>query len=547
MNNTAFPDCVAEAVMVDYHVTGDQTASAVARGDSQLVGISLAGISVPQHRVTGDFAAAVWSLGTRRRVYRDSIFARTVERVFGLPQVDVFDDLGTMIRLLDVAGLWDSATDGRPTAWPDDGCADQVARLPTTLPARLTGAGLYDAYSRVELPVVNSIVDMTINGMPVDLDVLAQVEANTAARLDILRHQIAESTGGVVNPDHDNQIRTFLYERRGLAVPFLTPTRQRSVGDVAMQQLEAQHPVVAQIRDYRSRRNSLTMCRSLARNHCPRTGCVHGTLNPLGAATGRFSCSAPNLQGVPGIIRHAIRARDGKMLVEADISQAEYRVLAHFTCDPGLVEVFQAGNVDLHKQTMALVLGKSVDTVTPEERKDGKAVNFGIVYGQTEHGLARKLGISVAEARGFIDGFFRGRPAVRDWVESIKQQVRRRGYVQTWSGRCRNLPAIWSDNSVAVAEAERQAVNTIIQGTAADLLKLMLARLHRSLPDDFRLLLTVHDSILLEVPDNRVDEARDLVRQDMESPIPGFSIPIQVEIQIGATWAGRDSPENVVA
>jgi hypothetical protein len=173
--------------------------------------------------------------------------------------------------------------------------------------------------------------------------------------------------------------------------------------------------------------------------------------------------------------------------------------------------------------------------------------NFGIVYGQTEHGLARKLGISVAEARGFIDSFFLGRPAVRDWIEIVKQQVRRSGYVKTLSRRRRNLPAIWSGNSAAIAEAERQAVNTIIQGTAADLLKLMLARLYRSLPDDFRLLLTVHDSILLEVPDNRVDEARDLVRQDMESPILGFSIPIQVEIQCGATWAGMDELETTAA
>lgn len=540
MNSTVIATST-DAVVVDYQVDGEPTAVAVARGDSRLVGISLAGISVPQHHVTGDFSAAVRSLGTRRRIYRDTIFARTVERVFGLQQVDGFDDLGTMIRLLDVAGLWDSATDGRPTAWPDDGCTDQVAHLLTTLPARLTGAGLYDAYSRVEIPVVDSIVDMAINGMPVDPDVLAQVEASTAARLDILRHQIAESTGGAVSPDHDDQIRAFLYERCGLAVPFLTPTGQMSVCDAALQQLEAQHPVVAQVRDYRSRRNSLAMCQSLARNHCTRTGCVHGLLDPLGTATGRFSCREPNLHGVPGIVRHAVHARDGKMLVEADISQAEYRVLAHFTCDPGLVEVFQASNVDLHKQTMALVLGKAVDDVTPAERKVGKVVNFGIIYGETEHGLSRQLRIGVAEARGFIDGFFRGRPAVRDWIESIKQQVRHNGYVQTLSGRRRNLPAIWSGNSVAVAEAERQAVNTVIQGTAADLMKLMLTGLRRSLPEDCRMLMTVHDSVLLEVASSQVSEVARITQHAMERPLAGFSIPIRVDVHAGADWASCKS------
>jgi DNA polymerase-1 len=382
---------------------------------------------------------------------------------------------------------------------------------------------------------------MTINGMPVDPDVLAQVEANTSARLDILRHQIAESTGGGVNPDHDYQIRAFLYERCGLAVPFLTRTGQRSVCDAALQQLDAQHPVVAQIRDYRSRRNSLTMCRSLAHYHCPQTGCVHGTLTPLGAATGRFSCREPNLHGVPGIVRHAVRARDEQMLLEADISQAEYRVLAHFTRDPGLVEVFQAGNVDLHKQTMALVLGKAVDDVTPAERKVGKVVNFGIIYGETEHGLSRQLGIGVAEARGFIDGFFRGRPAVRDWIESIKQQVRHNGYVQTLSGRRRDLPAIRSGNSATVAKAERQAVNTVIQGTAADLMKLMLTGLRRSLPEDCRMLMTVHDSILLEVASSQVSEVARIVQHAMEGPMPGFSIPIRVDVHAGADWASCKS------
>ncbi len=522
-----------DSVAVDYQVSGERTARAVARGDSRLVGVVLAGQGLPGPHVIDDVDAAIRAMGDRPRVYADAIFARTVEKNVGLPLAGSFDDVGVMLRLLDVAGL--PATLNVPSQ--DQHAPVEVLRLFGELPACLRASGLDYVYAGVELPVVDSVVDMTINGMPVDVPTLDQVEAGTSACLDILRFQLADETGCGVRPDNDDDIRAFLYDRCGLPVPFHTAAGHRSVCDDALRQLVDLHPAVALVQSYRTQRHALTTCQNLRRHYCQRTGCVHGLLDPLGAATGRFSCRHPNLHGVPGVVRRAVRARSGMTLVEADISQAEYRVLAHFTHDPGLVAAFQAGDGDLHKQTMALALGKPVEAVTQDERKVGKAVNFGIVYGETEYGLSRQLGVSLAEAHSFIDGFFRGRPAVQDWIESVKQQVRRDGFVQTLSSRRRHLPAIWSSSPAAVAEAERQAVNTIIQGTAADLMKMMLARLHRCLPIDIRMLMTVHDSVLLEVPERKAVEASSIVRSAMESPLPGFTIPIRGDVHTGEDWA----------
>ena len=523
-----------DVIALDYLVDGERTAAAIVRGDSRLTGVALAALPDKTLMIDNNFRTTLQKIGELPRVYDDAIFARTVERVYKLPAVRHFHDVHVMKRLLETAGQDDSHK--LPDMQHDSSArAPWIIRQFQTLPVQLAHVGLDVVYANVELPVIDVVVDMTVNGVPVDTSVLAQTEASVTARRDILRRQLAEEFA-IINPDDDDQIREFLYDHLHLTVPFRTRKGQRSVCNAALRQLEALSPVIPLVRDYRSHRQSLATCQSLIRNHCPLTGSVHGHLDPLGTSTGRFNCKEPNLHGISQSVRRAIHARPGYSLVEADMSQAEFRVLAHFTRDADLVEAFAADDVDLHKQTMAIVLGKAVEGVTSEERKVGKAVNFGIVFGETEHGLSRQLGISPAEAREYIDGFFCGRPAIYRWVETVKQQVRRDGSVRTLFGRQRSLPTIRSRNPVDVAAAERKAVNTIIQGTAADLMKIILARLRYSLPDGCQILMTVHDSVLLEVPIDHVPQVSRIVKRTMEAPMPEFSIPMRVEVHAGADW-----------
>ena len=493
---------LTDAIAVVYLIDGERTATAVAGGESRLVGMSLGVHGQPSWSTTGGVHAALQAMGPISRIYEDAIFARTVERTHGLPTVANFDDLRVMRRLLECAGQ--PCTGGFPSD-PTDRVASLTGQR-EVLWAQLSQLGLTNVYANIELPIVDAVVDMIIHGMPCDTTVLAQIEDDATAHRDILRYRLITEFG-ITKPD-DTQ-----------------------------QQLAGNHPARPCLREYWSLGNTLTMCESLLDKYCDRTGCVHGELDPLGADTGRFSCAEPNLLGVPHPVRHAIRARPGHTLVEADISQAELRVLAHFSRDPGLVEAFRAGNVDLHAHTAAL-LGDG-DTA---DRKIGKAVNFGIAYGETEYGLSDKLGVSVEKARGYIDNFFQGHPAVYDWIETVKSQVRYHGYVQTLFGRRRSLPEIWLSGQAVVAKAERQAVNTAVQGTAADLMKIILARLYHSLPEGCRMLVAIHDSVLLEVPSGQTLEVKQILQETMEAQLPGFSIPIRVDVNDGEDWGACKPP-----
>lgn len=257
----------------------------------------------------------------------------------------------------------------------------------------------------------------------------------------------------------------------------------------------------------------------------PATHRIRPELRPLGTATGRFSCREPNLQAIPKIVLDAFIPADGHVLLEADFSQIELRVLAHFSRDPAFLEAY-TGDVDIHRRTAAAVRGIPEDQVSSMDRhRLGKAVNFGIVYGETEYGLAESLGVSVEQARNFITGYFRAYPVVAQWIQRVQEAAFQQGWVQTLYGRRRYLSGIGSRDAGEANRAGRQAVNSIIQGTAADINKLAIARLYHALPADCRLLLTVHDSVLLEVPARRVEDIVALARRVVEVTPPGFAYP----------------------
>ena len=271
--------------------------------------------------------------------------------------------------------------------------------------------------------------------------------------------------------------------------------------------------------------------------HVQTDGRIYANLDPLRTITGRYSCRDPNLQGLSPALRAAVEASPGHLLLEADASQCELRVLAHFSQDPRLLAAYRDSNVDLHVQTAAAALGIAAEQVTDEQRGIGKQVNFAIVYGMAADSLAQRLAITTWEAQALLDGYFAVYPGVGTWIAQVRTAAYEVRQVRTLSGRRRPLPDIRSRDPDEVATAQRQAVNTVIQGTAADLMKLALIRLNNALPDGVRMLLPVHDSVLLEVPEGLVEEPRKIVQDAMETLPDGFSVPLKIEVKTGRTWA----------
>jgi DNA polymerase-1 len=275
----------------------------------------------------------------------------------------------------------------------------------------------------------------------------------------------------------------------------------------------------------------------------PATGRIHPTFNQLGAATGRLSANDPNVQNIPIRGEEGIRIREafipalGMQLLSADYSQIELRILAHFSEDESLVDAFSRGD-DIHRRTAAEVAGVDQETVSAEQRARAKAVNFGIIYGLSAFGLANQLGIASAEAQEAIDAYFDRYQGVRRFIDESIEGARERGFAQTLLGRRRYLPDLASRNRTVRSAAERMAVNSALQGTAADLIKKAMVELDRALPDaglGARMILQVHDELVFEVAPAEIDALTELVRDRMEGVLP-LRVPLRVDVGVGANW-----------
>jgi len=433
-----------------------------------------------------EIANTLHAFGDRRRVYANALHARSIELREGLPLADGFDDVSIMARLLDedwprdvneLAGmlLVRDATYGKlQTVESTLALCSKVK-----LRRRIHDEGMEAVY-RIERDVVDPTIAMMHSGIRVDTDVLQEL--------------------------------TEEFDQRAA----------NSEGKAA-----------------RKYANICDTAKRLQRFVDPLTGRVHCILDPLGTPTGRFTCTAPPLQALPAELRRAVVADDDYVLLEADFAQVELRVLAHFTQEAAFLEAYSGDGDegDLHRRTAALALGIDEADVTDKQRnRIGKAVNFAIIYGQTPHGLADKLGIDVEQAQEFIDAYFDGYPRIRNWKKTVERQVARDGVVWTLYGRRRHLPDVWSRNKAIKSKALRQAVNTIIQGTAADINKMALARLHGALPGDCRMLLTVHDSVLIEIPEDQTEAVGRLVKRAMEKQPSGFLVPLAVDVKCGRSW-----------
>ena len=422
--------------------------------------------------------------------------------------------------------------------------ADMTFRLAEVLTPLLEKTGLSSLFTTVELPLIHVLARMEIQGIAIDHNQFATLQAEIHESLKILESQIHELAGEPFNINSPKQLQAILFDKIGL-----TPIRKTKSGystdmDV-LETLASEHPLPETILEYRTLEKLRgTYIEALPKLVHPETGRIHTSLNQTVTATGRLSSSNPNLQNIPVRTGFGRRIRQGFVaggpslrLVAADYSQIELRILAHLSEDEKLLAAFKADE-DIHRDTAARVFGVAPEDVDPEMRRKAKAVNFGVVYGISDFGLARNLRISRSEAKRFIDNYFETYSGVANWLAATKEQARRDGYVTTMFQRRRYLGDINSAKSVARNAAERMAINTPVQGTAADIIKRAMVRLDDALKayDKTYMLLQVHDELVVETPADRAEEVAGVMKTIMEDAAQ-LAVPLKVDIGIGKHWA----------
>jgi DNA polymerase-1 len=408
--------------------------------------------------------------------------------------------------------------------------------------AGLTRLGLDSLYRDIELPLAHVLARVEVTGVRIDSDRLREIGTEVARSIAGLEAEIHQLAGTTFNIGSPKQLAEVLFGKLGLPVIRRTKTGPSTDADV-LEELAALHPVPAKIVEYRVlTKLKGTYIEALPALVNPRTGRLHTTFNQAVAATGRLSSSDPNLQNIPirtevgRRIREAFVADPGFEIVSADYSQIELRILAHFSEDPAFLDAFRSGQ-DIHQRTAAQVFGVPPESVTDEQRRIAKAINFGLVFGQSDFGLAQALRIPRAQARAYIDSYFQRYSGVRSYMERAIADARQTAEVTTLLGRRRPLPEIRASRPQERGHAERIARNSPIQGSAADLLKLAMIRVDAGLSAwrDARLLLTVHDELVFEVPTDTVEPFSEWVKGQMET-IYELRVPLVVDVGRGLTW-----------
>jgi DNA polymerase-1 len=432
--------------------------------------------------------------------------------------------------------------------------ADFCLRLHRLFLPQIEAAGMDALYRDVELPLVTVLMDMEAAGVRLDLDVLQGMLLGLRTRLGELEREIWASCGTEFNVNSPQQLAKVLYEDLEVhkAAGLKRIPRTRTGPSTAVDALEKMrgHPVVERVLEYRNlAKLKGTYVEALPKLVNPRTGRVHTSYNQTVTATGRLSSSEPNLQNIP--IRTALGRQIRKAfvpqasdwsLLSADYSQIELRILAHLSGDSELQETFHRGD-DVHRRTASLVFGVPLAQVTASQRSRAKVINFGVIYGMGTHRLARETGMEVVQASEFLEGYFSRYPGVSDYVRRQKEEAARTGEVRTVLGRRRLVPEIHSEHHGFRAAAERVAVNTPVQGSAADMIKVAMITIHRRLAEGgfrARMIMQVHDEIVLEVPDDELETVRVLTREAMESALP-LAVPVRVDMWAGKCWYKSES------
>lgn len=422
-------------------------------------------------------------------------------------------------------------------------CAEDVDytfRLKEIFAKEIKDKGHTELFEKIELPLIPVLFTMEETGIFLDKDKLQTMHIDLESSIALLREAVFSLARETFNLNSPKQLGEVLFDRMEIRPAKKTATGYSTSADV-LENLRDKHPIIEKVLEYRGlEKLRSTYVDALPKQIDPKTGRIHCTFSQTTAATGRLSSVNPNLQNIPvrskegRKIRTAfIPEKEGYSFLSADYSQIELRLLAHLSDDPTLIKAFQEGE-DIHSFTAALVYGVPLTDVTKEMRYAAKAVNFGILYGQGPFGLSKEIGISQAEAKTFINTYFERYGKVRDYLAFCKESAREKGYSLTLLGRKRPIPEIDSKNSFIRQAAERLAINTPLQGTAADLIKMAMINIQKNLTQS-RMILQIHDELIFETRDDRLEALGKDVKEKMEGVIE-LKIPLTVDISIGKNW-----------
>ena len=417
--------------------------------------------------------------------------------------------------------------------------------LPINWDALKADTALWNLYQEVELPLSTILREIEQAGVRIDVAMLKKAEIQLNEELEGIEKQIYTIAGSSFNINSPKQVGEVLFDQLHLDDKAKkSKNGQYSTSEEVLQALKTKHPVVGLILEYRELKKLIsTYISALPTYIHPDTGKIHTTYNQTVTATGRLSSSNPNLQNLPirsergQLIRQAVIPDEGCLFLSADYSQIELRLMAHFSQDPHLVQAFHSGQ-DIHAATAAKIFNVPIDLVTKEQRRQAKTANFGIIYGISAFGLAQQLDCSRTEAKTLIDGYFAAFPGVIDYIERQKQIAREQRYAVTLFGRRRYLPDILSHNATVRSFAERNAVNSPIQGTAADIIKMAMVTIHRRLKDEglkAQMIMQVHDELNFNVPVCEIDRVREIVVSEMQNVVH-LTVPLIADCGVGSNW-----------
>ena len=409
---------------------------------------------------------------------------------------------------------------------------------------RLEAAGLDRLMRSLEMPLVSVLVDMERAGIAIDQAAFARFLDEVGGQIEALTARIVDLAGGDFNLRSAQQMAAVLFDKLKLKPAGKTPGGALSTSNEVLERLAGQHPIVDAILEFRV----LEKLRSTYLEPLPRLtggdGRIHTHFNQLATATGRLSSSGPNLQNIPvrgpqgQRMRACFTAGPGNLLASADYSQVELRVLAHFSREKNLIEAF-ARDEDIHARTAAILFDKEPGQVSADERRSAKTINFGLIYGMGPQKLARELSITMNQAKEFIERYFARLSTLREFYDNLVEEARQSGFVTTLAGRRRLLPELHSRNQQMASQARRQAINTVIQGSAADIIKMAMlavardAELHKL---KARLILQIHDELVLEAPESAAEHAGARLRALMQN-VTALAVPLKVDLGTGFTWA----------
>jgi len=423
--------------------------------------------------------------------------------------------------------------------------ADITLRLHHNLYPRIEKEkGLQFIFNNIEMPLLSVLSRIEHNGVLINADLLQKQSKEIAKRLKELEHKVYRLAGEIFNINSPKQLQQILFNKLNLPILQKTPKGQPSTAETVLQELALDYPLPKIILEYRSlSKLKSTYTDSLPQQIDPTTGRVHTSYNQAVAATGRLSSTEPNLQNIPvrteegRRIRQAFIAPKGYKIVSADYSQIELRIMAHLSKDKGLLKAF-ADDLDIHKATAAEVFNVAVSKVTPNQRRNAKAINFGLIYGMSAYGLSRQLGIDTFKAQEYMDRYFQRYPGVKTYMEQTRQRARDKGYVETLYGRRLYLPEINASNMQRRRAAERAAINAPMQGTAADIIKMAMINMDNYLQKnkiDARMIMQVHDELVFEVLQQDLEELITQVKKQMTTCVE-LAVPLTVDIGVGDNW-----------